>query len=141
MLLTHIVKNFPEIVHSDPEVVSYRPGWLFAQKCEAWWIGDPEADPVSVMLIYRSPRVKDASRIYRPVADLILSANKVEFIAKGRRREDPDLMVHGDRGCEYIVARMTQADEFPGGPLNMKEVRTMIDAAVEGALSNSLAAV
>ncbi|AVP41920.1 hypothetical protein SEA_JSQUARED_78 [Mycobacterium phage Jsquared] len=137
MPLTRLAKLFADnLVHTSPQVIADHPGWLFAQRCETWWQGHLDEDPVSVLLVYRSPRVKDTSRLYRPVSNLILGANKVEYIAQGTRF-DPT-MIHCDKGTEWTVLRMTQADQFPKDPIDMSEVGKLLSVAVDGALNDTI---
>lgn len=129
MPLTLLAKLFAEVDHTEPEVVVDEPTLLFAQKCESWWrTGDGER--VTVLLVYRSTMVKDTKLIYRPVADLLLDHKNLDVLARGTI-EDPE-MVYG-RG-EYIVTRMTNADEWPEGVASLGEIRAIIDAAMSHVL-------
>ncbi|AIW02966.1 hypothetical protein KIY87_gp29 [Mycobacterium phage Malec] len=137
MALTRIAAYFPEVVHSDPVTLVDEPGWLYAQTAETWWKGSLDADPVTVLLVYRSPLVTDTCRLYRPVADAICGMKTVEVIGQGVR---PNKAWMGDRG-EFLVARMTQNDAFPPGPLDMNEVRKIMVEAVGEAVCRALARV
>lgn len=137
MALTHIAKLFPEVIRSDVTTIVDIPGWLYAQSCETWWTGSLDADPVTVLLVYRSPLVKATKTIYRPVTDMILAANRFEVIGDGSRMDEN--MIHGDKGARFLVARMTQADAFPKGPLDMDDVRQIMTVAAADALGRVLA--
>ncbi|AHJ86436.1 hypothetical protein 40AC_73 [Mycobacterium phage 40AC] len=138
MPLTHVARLFPEIVHTEPKVLVHERGWLYAQTCQTWWADSPEADPVDILLVYKSPRVKATRAMYKPVADMLLGANRLEVIGQGKRFDTN--MIHGDKGADYLVTRMTQANEFPGGGLDMDLVREKISAAVHDVLGVALAA-
>ncbi|QGJ89776.1 hypothetical protein SEA_SUPERCHUNK_77 [Mycobacterium phage Superchunk] len=136
MPLKRIARLFPEVVHTATTTLVDRPGWLLAQRCEAWWRDDLEADPVSVLFVYRSPLVTQHKRMYRPVSELILAANRFEVLANGTRQDSK--MMHGDKGAEFLLARMTQANEFPPGPLDFGSLKDMIAEAIEGALTQKM---
>ncbi|QLF82820.1 hypothetical protein KIY84_gp75 [Mycobacterium phage Georgie2] len=139
MALTQLVNLFPEVVHGPVQTIVDEPGWLFAQTCDTWWKGSEHLDPVSILLVYRSPLVKDTGKMYRPVSNLILAANRFEVYGRGTR-EDPNWL--GERG-EFMVAKMTQADAFPVDPrtLTVEEVRSRIMTAVGDLLTKTMAAV
>ncbi|ABE67398.1 hypothetical protein PBI_CHE12_79 [Mycobacterium phage Che12] len=136
MPLKRIASCFPEVVHTPPVTIVDRQGWLMAQRCDAWWRDELDEDPVTLLLVYRSPLVTPHKRMYKPVADLILAANRFEVISQGTRHDDN--MIHGDKGAEYFYARMTDAAEFPKGPYDLREVIDVIDEAVHGALSQTM---
>ncbi|ASR86172.1 hypothetical protein SEA_BOBSWAGET_67 [Mycobacterium phage BobSwaget] len=137
MALTRIATYFPEVVH-DPVITHVdEPGWLYAQSCETWWKGSLDEEPVTALLVYRSPLVTDTSRLYAPISEKLLDAKRIEVIGSGSRF-DPNMM--GERG-EFLVARMThQADDFPPGPLDMDEVRNILQVAVSTALNQVMVA-
>ncbi|WXX09780.1 hypothetical protein [Mycobacterium phage MS619] len=137
MALTQLVDLFPEVVHTPVRTIVDEPGWLYAQVCDTWWKGSEHLDPVSVLLVYRSPLIKDTGKMYRPVSNLILAANRFEVYGRGSRKE-PNWM--GERG-EFLVAKMTQADAFPVAPrtLTVEEVRDRIMSAVSGLLDEKMA--
>ncbi|AMW64151.1 hypothetical protein SEA_EVILGENIUS_74 [Mycobacterium phage EvilGenius] len=139
MALTRLVNLFPEVVHTPVRTIVDEPGWLYAQTCETWWKGSEHLDPVSILLVYRSPLVTDTGKMYRPVSNLILAANRFDAYGRGSR-EDPGWM--GERG-EFLVARMTQADAFPVEPRTVteEEVRNRIMAVVGDLLKEKVAAV
>uniref|UniRef100_A0AAU8GR15 Tail terminator n=1 Tax=Mycobacterium phage BabyBack TaxID=3158877 RepID=A0AAU8GR15_9CAUD len=137
MALTRIAALFPEVVTSPVQTIGDEPGWLFAQTCETWWKGAEDVDPVTILLVYRSPLVTDTSRLYGPIADMHLSFNRCEIIGSGERF-DPHMM--GERG-QFMVARMTHADRFQPGPLDMDQAREIICRAASAVLPQVLAAV
>ncbi|ASZ75239.1 hypothetical protein PBI_MISSWHITE_73 [Mycobacterium phage MissWhite] len=114
----------------------HRPGWLFAQTCQSWWADRMDELPVCNLLVYKSPLVTCHKQMYQPIKDLILGANRFEVVAQGTRIDDN--MIHGDKGAEWFFARMTDADDFPAGPVDMGDVRKMISTAVDGALTDSI---
>ncbi|AMS01062.1 hypothetical protein SEA_ARCHERNM_68 [Mycobacterium phage ArcherNM] len=136
MALSRITALFPEVVSNPVETIVLEPLWLYAQKCEVWWQGLEHLDPVTILLTYRSPLVKDTSKMYRPVSKLILESKRFEVISAGSQ---VDSTWWGEKG-EFMVARMTQASEFPGGPLDMTQVRDTINQNASAALSQVLAA-
>lgn len=112
------------------------PEFMYAQRCETWWQGQEHLDPVTVLLVYRSPLVKDTGKFYRPISKLILEAGKFEVIGSGSHC-NPNYW--GNCG-DFMVARLTQASEFPKGPLDRNQIlQTMSQAAAE-ALGKVLAA-
>ncbi|AWH13592.1 hypothetical protein SEA_AGAPE74_76 [Mycobacterium phage Agape74] len=115
------------------------PGWLYAQTCDTWWLGAEHLAPVSILLVYRSPLVNDTGKMYRPISNMILAANRFEVYGRGSR-EEPNWM--GERG-EFMVAKMTQADAFPVDPrsLTVEDVRNRIMTAVGDLLKEKVAAV
>ncbi|AGR46490.1 hypothetical protein ODIN_76 [Mycobacterium phage Odin] len=136
MPLRRITRLFPEAVHTATTTLVDRPGWLLAQRCEGWWRDDLDTEPVSVLFVYRSPLVTPHKRIFRPVSELILAANRFEVLANGTRQDRN--MMHGDKGAEFLLARMTQADEFPQSPLDLGVIKDMIAEAIEGALTQKM---
>ncbi|ATW60207.1 hypothetical protein SEA_PH8S_79 [Mycobacterium phage Ph8s] len=136
MPLNRIARHFPEVVHTAPETIVDRPGWLMAQRCNAWWRDQLDAEPVTLLLVYRSPLVTPHKRMYRPVAEAILAANKFQVLSQGTRRDDN--MIHGDKGAEFFYARMTNADEFPNDPFDVGSVADVLAEAVDGALSQAM---
>ncbi|ATN87074.1 hypothetical protein KIY79_gp76 [Mycobacterium phage Anselm] len=139
MALKQLVNLFPEVVHGPVRTIVDEPGWLFAQTCDTWWKGWEHLDPVSILLVYRSPLVTDTGKMYRPVSNLILEANRFEVYGRGSRE---DLCWMGERG-EFMVAKMTQADAFPVDPrtVTVEEVRGRIMAAVGDLLNETMAVV
>ncbi|ASZ75414.1 hypothetical protein PBI_JOSHKAYV_75 [Mycobacterium phage JoshKayV] len=139
MALTRLVNLFPEVVHTPVQTIVDEPGWLYAQTCNTWWKGWEHLDPVSILLVYRSPLVKDTGKMYRPVSNLILAANRFEVYGRGSR-EEPNWM--GERG-EFMVAKMTQADAFPVDPrtVTVETVRDRIMTYVGDLLKEKLATV
>ncbi|AYD87099.1 hypothetical protein SEA_NICOLETERA_72 [Mycobacterium phage NicoleTera] len=137
MSLSHIATLFPEVVHTPVETIAYEPNWIYAQKCETWWRGSEDLDPVTVLLVYRSPLVKETGKMYRPVSELILPANKFEIIAEGSQA-NPSWW--GER-AEFMAARMTQASRFADGPLDMASARKIIEAVSAETLSLTLETV
>ncbi|QXO13351.1 hypothetical protein SEA_TROOPER_74 [Mycobacterium phage Trooper] len=137
MALKQLVNLFPEVVHGPVRTIVDEPGWLYAQTCDTWWKGWEHLDPVSILLVYRSPLVTDTGKMYRPVSNLILEANRFEVYGRGSR-EDHHWM--GERG-EFMVAKMTQADAFPVDPrtVTVEEVRSRIMAAVGDLLNKTMA--
>ncbi|AEL17886.1 hypothetical protein TRIXIE_74 [Mycobacterium phage Trixie] len=136
MALSRIARFFPEAITSPVETLVNEPGWLYAQKCEVWWRGQEHLPPSTVLITYRSPLVKVTGKMYRPVADLILSANKFEVVGSGERE---DRSWWGEKG-EFLFARMTHAEEFSSGPLDGLQIREKLMAATAEALGYVLAA-
>ncbi|ASR86525.1 hypothetical protein SEA_CHANGELING_73 [Mycobacterium phage Changeling] len=136
MALSRITALFPEVVSNPVETIVLEPLWLYAQKCEVWWRGFEHLDPVTVLMTYRSPLVKDTSKMYRPISKMILESKRFEVITAGSQ---VDSTWWGEAG-EFMVARMTQASEFPGGPLDMRECGKIIAAHASAALSQVLEA-
>ncbi|AGS82755.1 hypothetical protein ANNAL29_74 [Mycobacterium phage AnnaL29] len=132
MALSRITAVLPEVVSTPPETIACEPNWLYAQKCEVWWRGSEYLDPVTVLLTYRSPLVKCTSKMYRPVSNLILAANKFDVLCSG---DHPNPDWWGERG-EFMVARLTQADAFPEGPID--EIRQALAEATGMALKEVL---
>ncbi|ASJ79759.1 hypothetical protein KIY83_gp73 [Mycobacterium phage Fameo] len=137
MALKQLVNLFPEVVHGPVRTIVDEPGWLYAQTCDTWWKGWEHLDPVSILLVYRSPLVTDTGKMYRPVSNLILAANRFEVYGRGSRE---DLNWMGERG-EFLVAKMTQADAFPVDPrtVTVEEVRSRIMTAVGDLLNKTMA--
>ncbi|AKF14241.1 hypothetical protein SEA_LUCHADOR_77 [Mycobacterium phage Luchador] len=73
MPLAKIGRLFPDLAQSEPEVITYEHGFIWAQKCEVWFPDRPE-DPCTILLVYRSIQVRDTSQLYRDVAQTILEA-------------------------------------------------------------------
>ncbi|BBC43896.1 hypothetical protein [Mycobacterium phage GS4E] len=137
MALSHIATVFPEVVHTPVETLVNDPEFMYAQRCETWWQGQEHLDPVTVLLVYRSPLVKDTGKFYRPISKMILEAGKFEVIGSGSHCNPK---YWGNCG-EFMVARLTQEDAFPGGPLEMDEVRKIMSQAAAEALGKVLTAV
>ncbi|QJD50279.1 hypothetical protein SEA_IWOKEUPLIKEDIS_76 [Mycobacterium phage Iwokeuplikedis] len=136
MALTRLTELFPEVVSSPVRTIVNEPGWLYAQTCDTWWRGSEHLAPVSILLVYRSPLVKETGKMYRPISNMILAANRCELIGSGSKE---DLHWMGDRG-EFMVAKMTQADSFPHPRrLSVEEVRTRIMTAVGEVLKEKMA--
>ncbi|AHJ86687.1 hypothetical protein CRB1_76 [Mycobacterium phage CRB1] len=136
MALSHIATLFPEVVHTPVQTLVNDPEFMYAQRCETWWQGQEHLDPVTVLLVYRSPLVKDTGKFYRPISKMILEAGKFEVIGSGNR---VDKNLWGERG-DFMVARLTQASEFPGGPLDKGQIQQIMSEAVADALGKVLAA-
>ncbi|QNJ57022.1 hypothetical protein SEA_DELORIS_74 [Mycobacterium phage Deloris] len=136
MALSHIATLFPEVVHTPVQTIVNDPEFMYAQRCETWWEGGLEEVPVTVLLVYRSPLVKDTGKFYRPISKMILEANQFEVIGSGSH-VNPKYW--GNRG-EFMVARLTQASEFPWGPLNADQIRKIMSHAAAEALGKVLAA-
>ncbi|QFP95553.1 hypothetical protein SEA_GAUGELDP_70 [Mycobacterium phage GaugeLDP] len=137
MALTRIAALFPEVVTADIKTIEDQPGWLYAQTCKTWWKRSLDVDPVTILLVYRSPLVTETSRLYRPIAEQILAANRVEVIGTGSHF-NPEFM--GERG-EFMIARTTQAEAFPPGPLDMAEARAVVARAASAVLPQVMATV
>ncbi|QGJ90971.1 hypothetical protein SEA_BIANCATRI92_73 [Mycobacterium phage BiancaTri92] len=137
MALTRIASLFPEVVHTPVETIANEPGWIYAQKCEAWWKGQEHLDPTTILLVYRSPLVKDTGKMFRPISKLILAANRFEVIGSGIREDEHWMGEHG----KFLVARMTQASELPVGPLDMAQVYKTISIAADEILGQVMASV
>ncbi|UJD21003.1 hypothetical protein SEA_HARRYHOUDINI_75 [Mycobacterium phage HarryHoudini] len=136
MALSRLTELFPEVVSSPVRTIVNEPGWLYAQTCDTWWRGAEHLDPVSILLVYRSPLVKDTGKMYRPISNMILAANRFELFGKGSRE---DLNWMGERG-EFMVAKMTQADSFPHPRrLSVEEVQERIMTAVGNVLKEKMA--
>lgn len=60
-------------------LVVCRPGWIQAWRCKCW------------MSIYSSVLVKETSEFYRPVAEVILTAEHVDVVHR-ELVDDPDMM-------------------------------------------------
>ncbi|AHG24296.1 hypothetical protein KIY80_gp72 [Mycobacterium phage Benvolio] len=137
MALSHIATLFPEVVHTPVETLVNDPEFIYAQRCETWWRGKEHLAPVTVLLVYRSPLVKDTGKFYRPISKMILESNRFEVIGSGSR---VDKNYWGNRG-DFMVAKMTQASEFPGGPLDNDEMQRILSVATAEALGKVLEAV
>ncbi|AMS00972.1 hypothetical protein SEA_LOSER_76 [Mycobacterium phage Loser] len=132
MALSRITAVLPEVVSTPVETIACESNWLYAQKCEAWWRGFEHLDPVTVLLVYRSPLVKCTSKMYRPVSNLILAAKRFDVLCSGTHH-NPDWW--GETG-QFTVARLTQADAFPEGPID--EIRQVLAEATGMALKEVL---
>ncbi|AFV51204.1 hypothetical protein ST20ES_76 [Mycobacterium phage 20ES] len=137
MALSHIATLFPEVVHTPVQTMVNDPEFMYAQRCETWWKGQEHLDPVTVLLVYRSPLVKDTGKFYRPVAKMICESNQFEVIGSGSHCNPK---YWGNRG-EFMVARLTQQDAFPGGPLDKGEIQRIMSEAAAEALGKVFAAV
>ncbi|AMO44035.1 hypothetical protein BJD46_gp67 [Mycobacterium phage Bactobuster] len=107
--LAHFVQQFVGAVYRHPEMVAYRPGWLWAAKCKAWMVDDP-AQIVTILAVYRSVLVTDLKPMYRPVTNLVCNAEAIDVLAQGVR-DDETRFMHG-RG-EFKVMRLRPADYTP----------------------------
>ncbi|WKW87287.1 hypothetical protein SEA_CHARGERPOWER_72 [Mycobacterium phage Chargerpower] len=79
MPLAKIGRLFPDLAHSEPEVIVHEQGFLWAQKCDVWFHDRPE-DPCTILLVYKSIQVRDTGRLYQPVAQTILEAEAQDVI-------------------------------------------------------------
>ncbi|QFG04553.1 hypothetical protein SEA_JEEVES_78 [Mycobacterium phage Jeeves] len=73
MPLAKIGRLFPDLAHSEPEVIAYEHGFLWAQKCEVWFPDRPD-DPCTILLVYKSIQLRDTNQMYRDVAQTIFEA-------------------------------------------------------------------
>ncbi|QBJ00258.1 hypothetical protein SEA_PHARAOH_70 [Mycobacterium phage Pharaoh] len=94
MPLTLIGDMLPGVIFSTPEVVADKPGWLRADRCRFWNAEDP-TQAGQMLLICRSPLVKQTSRMYDPVRQVILDAaeHHIDVLAEGS--EENPLFMHG----------------------------------------------
>lgn len=134
MALSRITALFPDVDRSPVTTVEDEPGWLYAQTCEAWWRGSPD-QKVGLVLVYRSPLVTDTSRLYRPIADKLLAANKIEVVASGTQFDEKMM---GEKGM-WFYARTTQADALPEPRLPKTEIQETIAKAMSCVLGEVLA--
>ncbi|QDP44654.1 hypothetical protein SEA_NOTHINGSPECIAL_70 [Mycobacterium phage NothingSpecial] len=128
--LTHLAKNFAGVVISEPQTVVHRPGWLFAQRCESW-MDDAPSETCTTLLVYRSPLVTCTKPMYRPVAELILGADRMDVLGHGFL--DDESMMHGTG--EFLVARLYDEHVvFPPSAPSVGEMRAVIEEALTGGL-------
>lgn len=123
MPLSHLKNMFEGVRFSDPEVVAYRPGFLFAQRISVWERDD--IPPVTALLVARSPLVKDTKKIYRPVSDLILGSKMVDVLDSRRIVDSATVFGHAD--C--MVLRL--ADHPPLGPYSIEDIKTTIKRGID----------
>lgn len=125
MPLARLIQAFTGCSYTTPTVFADRPGWLWASKSDVWMDDDP-SQIATVSLVYRSPLVKDTKPLYRPVADLLLKADRVDLLAEGELEDEH--MIHG-RGL-WFVSRLTPFDfvESPTCP-SLSTIRQITQAA------------
>lgn len=111
---------FPGLVQSDQRTLVSKPGWLEAWCCEGWFAGD-ERQKATFLVSYRSPLVSETSRLFKPVADLMLGADHVEVIRAGRHEDSK--MMHGFG--ETLFVRLYASGITP--PYSLGEIRSILE--------------
>ncbi|UJD20911.1 hypothetical protein SEA_ZIMMER_73 [Mycobacterium phage Zimmer] len=126
--LKTLVEVFEDCSHSTPRMVTFRPGWLWASKCETWMNDSPD-QKVTILAVYRSPLVTCTSKMFQPVAGLIIGAPHMDTLAEGVREFDPRMMGHR---AEYFVLRLKSADyvESPSCP-PLEEIQRITQAEAD----------
>ncbi|QZD98730.1 hypothetical protein SEA_LOOPER_82 [Gordonia phage Looper] len=103
MPLSHLLpSSMPGLEVLDlPSVLVHKQHWLFAQSCT---VESCSQDSVEILLVYRSPLVKDTGKLYAPVADRILRAEAKTSLFHGVL--EAEKMMHGKaEAAVYLLSK------------------------------------
>ncbi|AOZ61312.1 hypothetical protein SEA_DARTHPHADER_72 [Mycobacterium phage DarthPhader] len=105
-LLTPLGSLFPGTTQYEPVTITAEEALLYVQAC--LWGDDhlPEADPVLIVGIYKSPLVRGTDTLFQDAAEILLSGEAQDLIYE-KEFEDDDMI--GGRGV-FQIMRLCAAD-------------------------------
>ena len=127
MPISHLLRSFAGIVTSNPQVIVEKPRWIFAQTCEVR-NRENATERSTALLVCRSPLVHDTKSWYRPVADLILSAGRVDTLYS-ERIPAPEMM---HKVCSFELYSLSAADFVCTYDHSPELIRQKIEEAIAG---------
>ncbi|QBP31090.1 hypothetical protein SEA_REFUGE_72 [Mycobacterium phage Refuge] len=130
-LLTPLGPLFPGTTQYEPVTITSEESLLYTQKC--LWGDDslPEADPVTIVGIYKSPLVRCTDTLFQDTAAILLAGDAQDLIYE--KVFDDDDMIHG-RGVFQIV-RLCDRDS----PIRAAHPRERVTEVIDNLYQESAA--